>query len=509
MKKFLSVILTIVMTLGLAIPAFAAETTYSITINNKTEGHTYEAYQIFSGDLHGKVLSNILWAEGQTTHTVGEDAKEVADGLKTEADAEALIKTLTLGTVAGSTNTLTDQGTYVISGLKPGYYVIKDANDTLDGKDDAYTKFIIKIVGNVTASPKSAKPTVDKKVLDEIEDADTMAKDGWGETADHAINESYKYKLIADIPNNDDFNAYTEYKLVFHDEMPAGVTFESIESVKVTAAGGAVTEILKKDDANPNGYECDATPGQAGDIWNLTIADLLKVVADIKGAKVEVIYNAHLNNNAKIGAAEGNVNKAYLKYSNNPNNTSDLGKTAEDWTWVFTLTMENKKIDGDTKAALAGAGFRLYDATGAEVKLVFDNAKDAYRPIEKDENNNEGVEMISAENTGIFNIIGLDAGEYTLKETTVPGGYNKCKDIKIKISAVHSDLTTDPYKASCTVTKYMNGDATNDFTIENNKGAVLPETGGMGTVIFYVIGGVLVAGAVIVLITRRRMAAEK
>lgn len=547
MKKFLSILMAIVLTMSITIPAFAEETTanntktYSITIHNNTAGHTYEAYQIFKGDLHGKVLSNVVWGNGQTTHNAGDDATEAAETLKTEADIEALVKGLTLGTVAKSANELKADGTYVISGLEPGYYLIKDKDNSLikpelnekgepvtgeDGQPvyipsyDAYTDFIVRIVGDATANPKSVKPTLDKKILDEKDDADQLADpEGWGETADHALNESFKNKLVARIPDSTDLNGYSTYKLEFHDKMSAGITFESIESVKVTAADGTVTNIVKKDDANPNGYECDATPNQAGDNWILTIADLMKIIDDIKGAAVEIIYTAHMNNNAELGGEVGNVNKAYLVYSNNPNNTADMGRTADDWTWAYTITVDNKKIDGDTKSPLAGAGFRLYnevktmnEETGkletsqVEVALIYDAAKSAYRPVA---NGEAGEELKSAAVTGNFNVVGIDAGKYVLKETTVPGGYNKCKDINITITATHAELQTNPYMSSCIITRTQEGVNTSGIVVENNMGAVLPETGGTGTVIFYVLGGILVAGAVIFIITRRRMAAEE
>ncbi len=529
-KKFLSVLIAIVLTLSITIPAIAAETTtatpqtYSITIQNTAPGHTYEAYQIFSGDLHGKVLSNVVWASGQTTHHVGDDATEVAAALKTEADAEALAKSLTLGTAAGRTSEHVDKNKYVISGLAPGYYIIKDKDGSLtDSTNDAYTDFIVKVVADTTATPKSALPTIDKLVQDEETDADTTSTgEGWGETADHNIFESFKYKLTAAIPADNNLDSYSSYKVIFHDTMTDGITFESIESVKVTAANGTVTNIVKKDDANPNGYECNATPNQPGDQFQLTIADLLKVIDNIKGASVEVIYNAHLNENAQLGAEGQNLNTALLEYSNNPNNAANTGKTTEDTVWVFTFTMDNTKVDGATKRPLAGAGFKLYkeidkidaetgepEKTKVEIPLILVTNTDgtkAYRPVKEGET---GEEMISAENTGKFDIIGIDADEYILSETTVPGGYNRCKDAKVKIEAVHSDNPMDPNKANCTVTKSINGVFANNFVIENNEGSVLPETGGMGTVVFYVVGGLLVAAAVVLIITRKRMSAEK
>ena len=146
MKKLTGVLLALVMTLSLATTAFADETTYSITINNSAEGHTYEAYQIFTGDLAEKdgkkVLSNIVWGRGisEAGKTALGDAAAKAETLKTEADAKAFAKEVApyLTTAAGSANTVTD-GKYVISGLAAGYYLVKDKDDSLSGDADAYT----------------------------------------------------------------------------------------------------------------------------------------------------------------------------------------------------------------------------------------------------------------------------------------------------------------------------------------------------------------------------------
>ncbi len=515
-KKFLSVFIAIVMTLSLAIPAFAADS-YKITIENSVEGHTYEAYQIFTGDLHGTVLSNIKWGNGQTNHKVGDDATAVAETLNAEADVEEFAKTLTLGTPEGTSKYVKDEAnptasTYVIENLTPGYYLIKDADNSLTGNiDDAYTKFIVKIVGDATAKPKSAMPTVDKQVRDEYEDRDydSNSPEGWGETADHAIYESFQYKLIANLPNDKNLEAYKKYKLVFHDTMSGAITFENIESVIVYDANNNPTPL------NEASYACTAVTDKAGGEWTLTIADLVALISNIKDARVEVIYNAHLNETADLSANAVNDNRVYLEYSNNPNagGENDMGKTSEDIVWVFTFTMDNAKIDGDTKAPLGGAGFELHDAaTDAKIGLIFDETLNAYRPLKpakEGETPETAEEMFSAEGTGLFNIVGLDAGKYTLKETTVPGGYNKCNDISIEIKAIHTENPRDTSTASCVITKLQDGTSTNTFTIENNQGATLPETGGMGTVIFYVVGGLLVAAAVVLIITRKRMSTEK
>lgn len=504
MKKLASLLLAMVMVLSMTITAFAEETTYSITINNSAGGHTYEAYQIFTGDLSGTTLSNIVWGSGvsEAGKTALGDAAAKAETLKTEDDAKTFAKAVApyLTTSAGSSNTVTD-GTYVISGLAAGYYLVKDKDSSLADKDDAYTSYILKVAGDTTVFPKSAKPTVDKQVHDETADAEAEATDGWGESADHAINESFQFKLIANLPADTDFGAYEKYKVVFNDTMSAGVTFESIASV--TVDGVTLTS---------EQYTATATAGQAGGSWTLTITDIKSIdgVNLTNGADSVVIYNAHLNENAQVNHASGtttNKNEVYLQYSNNPNASgeSELGKTPEDIVWVFTYEVDNTKVDATDstkKTPLAGAGFKLYDSTGTtEIGLIYDDTLSAYRPVKSGET---AGEMTSANDTGVFNIKGLDAGTYVLKETTVPSGYNKCADTTVVIKATHAEEASG---ASATTNLSSDSNVTN--TIENKQGSTLPETGGMGTTIFYVIGAILVIGAGVVLITRKRMSASK
>lgn len=518
MKRLLGVLLAAVMVLAMNITALAADDTkYTITINNINTGHKYEAYQVFAGDLSKGTLSNVKWGSGvDTSKTVGEKtllqalkddsmlntefntcstAADVADVLATfndnseKVDAFATVVSKYLSTPTGSANEPTG-GNYVISNLPAGYYFVKDAQDLIG--QDAYTKFILKLVDNVSVTPKSAIPTVKKEVQDEIADAESGNNEGWGATADHAINESFQFKLTATLAADTDYNAYETYKVIFNDTMSKGVTFESIESV--TVDGQSIT--------NGN-YNCTASSGQEGGKWTLTIDDIKAIVGVnlTDGAEIVVIYNAHLNEKATVNHESGsteNTNKVFLQYSNNPNvgGENDLGSTEEDMVWVFTYEVDNTKVNAADGMPLSGAGFRLYNADGSEeISLIYDSTISAYRPIKYGE---LGVEMFSAEETGVFNIKGLDAGEYTLKETTVPGGFNKCADVKIKISATHKE------EAGTGMTT-LNSESTMTNRIENKQGATLPSTGGIGTTIFYVVGGILVIGAAVLLITRRRM----
>ena len=183
-KKILGLLLAMMMMMSVAITAMAEET-YSITINNSVGGHTYEAYQIFTGDLStneagNKVLSNIVWGSGvsEAGQTALGDAAAKAETLKTEADAKAFAKEVApyLTTAAGSASTVTD-GKYVISGLTPGYYLVKNQEGSLTGDNDAYTEYIVRVVGNVEANPKSDIPEVEKKVKDINDSTDDVMTD--------------------------------------------------------------------------------------------------------------------------------------------------------------------------------------------------------------------------------------------------------------------------------------------------------------------------------------------
>lgn len=488
MKKFMSLALALIMVLAMTTTAFAAGP-YSITINNGDEGYVYEAYQIFDGDLSGTTLSNIVWGSGVTEagKTALGNADERAEALKTTADAEAFAKEVAkyLGTAAG-TATAPNDGKYVISGLEAGYYLVR--NTSVPTVDGAYTSYILQVVGDVTMEPKSDKPSVDKEVKDEPADAENGAADGWGETADHDLGETFQFKLTATIPNNPDMDAYKTYKLVFHDTMSDGVTFEKIASVKVTTSEGKEIDVTE--------YVCTAKAGQEGGSWTLTIEDLKQVVSDIKGATVTVIYDAHLNGNAVVGNNDGNQNTVYLEYSNNPN-SDGTGKTPEDIVYVFTFELKNNKVDEDG-GALAGAGFKLKNS---EDKWYKKNADGTVSWVDKEEDGTE----VTSDADGKFNFVGLDAGTYTLVETTTPPGYNTCKDIEVVITAVHNEKEDT---TSATVVIKINGEDVEGVKVTNNKGAELPETGGMGTTMFYIIGSLLVIGAGVLLVTKKRMGSE-
>ena len=506
-KKLASLLLVLVMVFALATTAFAEETAYSITINNSAKDHTYEAYQIFTGDLSGTTLSNIVWGSGvsEAGQTALGDAAAKAETLKTEADAKAFAKAVApyLTTAAGSANTVTD-GKYVISGLAAGYYLVKDQDGSLTGDADAYTEYIIKVVSDTTATPKSSVPTVEKKVKD-TNDSTGVTSD-WQDSADYDIGDSIPFQLKATLADN--VSSYTTYKVVFHDTLSKGLTYNNDAKVYI---GGTET----------NGFTVTATVNADGTTTLTVSCDDVKALGAGNSSVITVEYTAKLNENAVLGSA-GNPNEVYLEYSNNPNKSeegnNETGETPKDVVIVFTYKTIINKVDSENKP-LTGAAFKLEKLIKGK-----DGAADTWTTVK---------EFTVDETTTSFTFSGLDDGQYKLTETKTPAGYNTIDPIYFVIEATHDETADAPTLKTLNAyltdangnkqTEMKDGESVNidlgtvdltagsiTTTVVNKSGSELPSTGGIGTTIFYVLGGVLVLAAVVLLVTKKRMSgAEK
>ena len=507
-KKLASLLLVLVMVFALATTAFAEETTYSITINNSAKDHTYEAYQIFTGDLSGTTLSNIVWGSGvsEAGQTALGDAAAKAETLKTEADAKAFAKAVApyLTTAAGSANTVTD-GKYVISGLAAGYYLVKDQDGSLTGDNDSYTEYIIQVVGNVTATPKSDVPEVQKKVKD-INDSTDTTKTDWQDSADYDIGDSIPFQLKATLADN--VSSYTTYKVVFHDTLSKGLTYNNDAKVYIG-------------DTETNGFTVTATVNADGTTTLTVSCDDVKALNAVNSSAITVEYTAKLNENAVLGSA-GNPNEVYLEYSNNPNKSekgnNETGETPKDVVIVFTYKTIINKVDSENKP-LTGAAFKLEKLIKGK-----DGAADTWTTVK---------EFTVDETTTSFTFSGLDDGQYKLTETKTPVGYNTIDPIYFVIEATHDETADAPTLKTLNAyltdangnkqTEMKDGESVNidlgtvdltagsiTTTVVNKSGSKLPSTGGIGTTIFYVLGGVLVLAAVVLLVTKKRMSgAEK
>ena len=557
-KKLLSYIIAFTMVLSLATllggnvhAADTAQPQHVITINNAPSGRKYKAYQIFKGDYSKGTLSNIEWGDNVDSTTLllklkgdtdnfsditdKSSAKEVAEKMgsgKDTAQAKAFAKYAAASKTGdgfeSTENTKTKTTTITVTGS--GYYLVEDTTAESDqsSKNESYTRYIVKVVGEATQiNLKSDVPTVSKTVQDDDTNEKTASpaqdSEKYGKTADHSIGKDFNYKLVATIPNtNTSVNDYQgAYKLVFHDTMSKGLTYKGVTSVEVSDGDGdpvSVTDytVTKEDDTT---LENPTKASESELTWKVTVANLKAAKTATNGLDltkaltVTVIYKAALNEDAKIATPadrQHNDNKVQLEYSNNPNAEGEgtpTGKTKEDTAYVFTYELDNTKVDSvDQKTKLDGAEFELKKGNTA-LTFTFDSVKGAYR-VDPSSNATTLVSGHGNTNTnnptGIFNMIGLDAGVYTLHETKAPDGYNKMEDVTITIEAKHS-LGTTP-DVELTFKKNKDDNHGNAFTIGNAKGSILPSTGGMGTTLLYVAGGILVACAAAYVVLNKKRA---
>ena len=497
-KKFASFLLALTLVFALAATAAAEGTTYSITINNSAEDHTYEAYQIFTGDLNEGKLSNIVWGSGisEAGKTALGDAAAKAETLKTEADAKAFAKEVApyLTTAAGSANTVTD-GKYVISDLAAGYYLVKDKDGSLTGSNDSYTEYIIKVVSNTTANPKSSVPTVEKKVKDTNDSVADSTTD-WQDSADHDIGDSVPFQLKASLANN--VSSYTTYKVVFHDTLSPGLTYNNDAKVYI-------------DGTETSGFTVNCN-GNESDVSTLTVScDDVKTLGAGNSSVITVKYTATLNEYAVLGVS-GNTNKVKLDYSNNPNKSesgdNETGETPEDVAIVFTYKTVINKVTKNPNYNPAEEGSKEYiPLTGAEFtlekKILGDDSGTAATETEYWKN----ISVSKNTDSTVFTFSSLDDGVYRLTETKTPTGYNTIEPIEFTITADHTNGSLTSLSGTTTELTFTSSAAKDSLSADviNQSGSTLPSTGGMGTTIFYVLGGILAVTAIVLLVTKKRM----
>lgn len=501
----LALALALVTLLGTGTAVRAEDTTSatgnSLTITNTgVTAHTFELYQIFTGTYGDGTLGNLQWgsgvtAEGQSAY--GSAATKAGSLIIQDDPAESkkqankfadeLIQKNYLATPLKESEEVASKASCTFDKLQAGYYLVIDkAGTQKDKKNGAYTSYILQVVGQAEAETKIDVPTVVKKVKDKNDS--TGEESDWQDSADYDIGEDIPYQITGSMPSNIDM--YSTYKYIFTDTMTKGLSYAS-GNAKIKIDGKDVTDsfresIQKNDGSTVVTWSCENLKGISGVTLN-------------KDSEVVVTYSCKLNEDAVIGA-EGNPNTVNLTYSNNPNygGGGDTGKTPDDRNIVFTYKVVVNKMD-QGKNALAGAEFTLS-------KVNKDNTATVIKTFTFT-SNDEGTS---------FTASGLDDGTYVLKETTTPSGYNTIEDQYFTISADHDIKSDSPALKSLSGNKVDGTATTISFTpnlsegslttdVVNKKGSSLPSTGGIGTTIFYVIGSVLVIGAGVLLVTRRRM----
>ena len=558
MRRIASLLLAMAMAFGLTATAFAAE------VVNET-GHTYAAYQVFKGTQQESVeegdgsitaLGDIDWGSGVNgvelldalkTLTVGgatpfagcESAAAVAAVLDGQTDytsdiAKAFANAADKNRTQVSTPIPADKNATV--DLEDGYYLFVDTQTAPDGVD-AYNPALLQVTGQtITIKQKYSVPEVEKKVSD-TEDG------GLGDAVDAGIGDSVYFTLTGTLPMN--LEDYDSYKYIFHDTLSDGLQYNGDVKVYLAAKGtDGEPDLAGKTEIAESGYTVAAGDAAAeGDTLTVTFADLKGVGGVTADSIIIVEYSATLTEAAVIGKP-GNTNTVKLEYSNNPNTSDDpskdTGETPGDTVYVFTYELDGTKVDGQTpNKTLKDAQFVLYRGkdgadptyadgipTNVEYALVAGGKLEGWTESRETamgtDGNGKGILVSDVD--GLFGVSGLDAGTYYLEEVKAPAGYNLLKDpVKLTIDAEISggdaetkqpptigklDLITEGKDGSIT-TPGDKDNGTVSLEVQNNMGALLPSTGGMGTTLFYIAGAALVLAAGVLLVMKRRVGVKK
>lgn len=543
MKKIMALLLGLVMALAMCMTAFAADT--SLTINT-TAGHTYKIYQILKGDVSGLsdgkgTLANVEVGSSVTDATA--TAEAIVNALMNKADGELGNAAYAYVKGGNEVATVTGTGSAVTTTLAEGYYVVTDEYTTTGS--DSLSRYLVAVAGPTTMDPKTETPSIDKKIVDTDKNE---AMDDSDKTDTAAIGDTIEYEITGNVPN---YDGYTYYYYVVDDTLSKGLTLDA-NSFAVKVGDSTLTK-------GSDYYVYTTNNADGTTNFRLAFENIKNYTV---GADISIKYNATVNEDAVIGT-DPNTNTAKLIYSNNPSQSDrgdkegvpgepggnvPTGETPDYITKTYVTQIKLTKVDQDGNA-LNGAEFTLTGTNLTKVKFTTatnfteaadgsyyklksgaytetaptDETADLYESTTTKYTKTTSTNVVEASGSGasanvkafvgddgILYFTGLDKGTYTLTETTTPTGFNTIDPINFEIkgtingatATVGGNITWSSDNQNLT---WNEASQTFEITITNIAGKLLPSTGGIGTTIFYVAGTILVLGAAVLLITKKRM----
>lgn len=525
-KSFISAFVALLLALAM-VPSVAFAADSELKIEGAQEGHTYQVYQMLTGNVSGLengegTVANV--DAGKNLNTDDVDAFMAA--VKDLSGAELGDKVS--GYIRGDAFTVLTKDAPSVT-VPDGYYFVVDYFDGTVQEGDAASRFMVAVVGNTTITPKKDAPTLDKDIVDT--DANE-ALDANGKVDTAAIGDTIEYQLTSAVPN---MEGYATYKYIIRDTLSAGLTLQN--DIQITIDGTALT-------AGQYTLEQDAQS------FTLSIADLkaLNLTGDII-----VTYTAVVNESAQVGL-DPNTNKAQLEYSNDPKNSGEggthvTGTTPEVITYTYVTQIAITKVGEDGATILQGAEFTLTGENLNQVKLAvsdeyvvaaggdwykltdgtftqtaptdatasqYDSISTTYiqqpnRVLTAVGANAEAVKGYVGPD-GKVTFTGLNAGKYTITESVTPEGYNTIAPIEFTITGEFKGLDSNnvpEFAWSSDNNEIALDGGVFQTTIKNTKGLVLPSTGGIGTYIFYGVGALIIVGAIAYLVVRRRRSSSE
>ncbi|MCI5648454.1 MAG: SpaH/EbpB family LPXTG-anchored major pilin [Fusicatenibacter sp.] len=470
-KKLASLLLALVMALAMTTTVFAEGDTGSITINDAVVGQTYTVYQILDLESYNASVNAYAYKATTAWNTfinsdaikgtyVEVDAQGYVtwkDGADAAAFAKAAQKYAKDNSIANQGSVTATTTTVSFTGLDLGYYLVDTTLGTLCSLNTTNPDAVME--------EKNEVPTNVKTVEED-------STGNYGEKNDADIGQTVNFKSTITA------QAGAE-NYVFHDTMSAGLTYTGVTGITLNGTAVDASNYTVVTEGLTDGCTFEVRFIQA-------FCDTLKA-----NDQIVISYTATLNENAVI-AGEGNPNTSKVSYGDSSNTKYTPDSQTKTYTWdvdVFKYTM-----DGETEKALAGATFTLSkNADGSNPIALVSEGNNVYRVAKTGETGT--VTEITTDATGKFTIKGLDADTYYLTETAAPAGYNKLAGpvtVVIGENGVVNGTTEAPQ-------------GVDEVKVQNQSGTELPSTGGIGTTIFYVLGSILAIGAVVLLVTRKRM----